>query len=221
MAPSSPRDLSAARREFITHFSPRFLLSWLAVALVVRVIVGQWSWTNVVVLVVVIASQPFVEWVIHVFLLHARPRKVFGREIDTIVAQDHRAHHQDPRDIPLIFIPRRWLMYLFVGSTVISLLIPGMGNKATAWFVTSAAALVYEWTHFLIHTDYKPKTRIFRHIYNSHRWHHYRNEQYWFGVTSDIGDRVLGTAPDKDEVPVSKTARNLADSPRVRPRRVS
>ena len=46
-------------------------------------------------------------------------------------------------------------------------------------------------------------------LYNHHRLHHYRNEQYWFGITNTLGDQVLGTAPDKDDVPVSKTAKNL------------
>lgn len=212
MASKSPRTLGQAEQEFVKHFSPRLLIAWALIALAVRVVIGDWSWINLVVLVAIVAAQPFVEWVIHVTVLHAKPVEVKGRSFDTIVAQDHRAHHKDPRDIPLIFIPKRWVIYLVVGATVISAVIPGMGNKAMAWLVFSLCALTYEWVHFLIHTDYKPKTRLFRHTYSSHRLHHYRSEKYWFGVTNDLGDRVLGTAPAKEDVPVSKTARDIARS---------
>ena len=80
----------------------------------------------------------------------------------------------------------------------------------TSFYVAGfAMALLYEWSHFLIHTDYKPKTRAYRHLYDNHRWHHYRNEHYWFGITSTIGDQVLRTAPGRDDVPVSATAKSL------------
>jgi hypothetical protein len=39
--------------------------------------------------------------------------------------------------------------------------------------------------------------------------HHFKNERYWFGVTSIVGDRVIGTLPDQREVPRSPTARTL------------
>ena len=52
--------------------------------------------------------------------------------------------------------------------------------------------LCYEWTHYLIHSDYKPKTRVYRAIWRNHRNHHYKNEHYWFTVTSSgTADRVL------------------------------
>lgn len=212
MASRSPRTLADALREFVRHFSARVLLTWAAVALIAKVVIGEWSWWNLVVAAVIVAAQPFVEWIIHVTVLHAKPVNLKGRSLDTIVARDHRLHHTDPRDIPLIFIPSRWVIYLVVIATAISLLVPGLGNKATAWLIFSLCALTYEWVHFLIHTDYKPKTRAFRHVYSSHRLHHYRSEKFWFGVTNDLGDRVLGTAPQKDDVPVSKTARDIARS---------
>lgn len=211
MASKSPRNLKDAFREFVHHFSPRVLLIWAFAALVAKIVIGEWTWSNLLIAVIIVAAQPFVEWVIHTSLLHAKPVELKGRSFDTIVARDHRLHHSDPRDIPLIFIPNRWVIYLVVIATAISAVIPGAGNKASAWLVFSLCALTYEWVHFLIHTDYKPKTRLFRHVYSSHRLHHFRNEKYWFGVTNDLGDRVLGTAPNKEDVPVSKTARDIVN----------
>jgi sterol desaturase/sphingolipid hydroxylase (fatty acid hydroxylase superfamily) len=68
---------------------------------------------------------------------------------------------------------------------------------------------VYEWTHFLIHSSYRPRRSVYRAIWRAHRLHHFRNERYWFGVTMHLGDRVLGTYPAKDAVPASLTARTL------------
>ena len=67
----------------------------------------------------------------------------------------------------------------------------------------------YEWCHFLIHTPYRPHARYYRSIWRGHRLHHYKNEQYWFGVTSTLGDQLLRTAPDQAEVSKSNTARTL------------
>jgi sterol desaturase/sphingolipid hydroxylase (fatty acid hydroxylase superfamily) len=76
---------------------------------------------------------------------------------------------------------------------------------ATAYAILGA----YEWTHFLIHTPCVPRNRYYKAIRRSHRLHHYKNERYWFGVTSNMGDRVIGTYPEAAAVPRSKTARNL------------
>ena len=81
---------------------------------------------------------------------------------------------------------------------------------ATGFAAAVFLSLAYEWTHYLIHTDYMPRTRFYRSLWRGHRLHHYRNENYWFGVTNHLGDRVLGTNPAKDAVPVSATARTLA-----------
>jgi sterol desaturase/sphingolipid hydroxylase (fatty acid hydroxylase superfamily) len=70
--------------------------------------------------------------------------------------------------------------------------------------------LSYEWSHYLIHSDYKPKTRVYRAIWRNHRQHHFKNEHYWFTVTSSgTADRVLGTYPDQATVATSPTAKNL------------
>ena len=95
------------------------------------------------------------------------------------------------------------------GLVLVGVFIPGWSNRSSWYVAAFAMALTYEWVHFLIHTDYKPRTYPYRMLYNHHRLHHYRNEQYWFGITNTLGDHVLGTAPDKNDVPVSATAKNL------------
>jgi sterol desaturase/sphingolipid hydroxylase (fatty acid hydroxylase superfamily) len=67
----------------------------------------------------------------------------------------------------------------------------------------------YEWAHYLMHAPYRPKSQWFRNVSRNHVLHHFKNEHYWFGVTTSIGDRVLGTRPDGSTIPVSPTVRTL------------
>jgi sterol desaturase/sphingolipid hydroxylase (fatty acid hydroxylase superfamily) len=87
------------------------------------------------------------------------------------------------------------------------------GNRRTGAATGTLSAYLllgaYEWCHYLIHTPYVPRGRLYKAIRRSHRLHHYKNERYWFGVTSNVGDRVLGTNPDQAEVTRSPTARAL------------
>jgi len=51
---------------------------------------------------------------------------------------------------------------------------------------------------------------VYRAIWRNHRRHHFKNEHYWFTVTSSgTADRVLRTYPDPAVVDTSPTARNL------------
>ena len=77
----------------------------LVAALAARIVVGDWQITDALVPVVMLALFPFFEWVIHVFVLHWRPKRVGRLTIDPLLAREHRAHHIDPRNVPLIFIP--------------------------------------------------------------------------------------------------------------------
>jgi hypothetical protein len=68
----------------------------------------------------------------------------------------------------------------------------------------------YEWTHYLLHSDYRPRSRWYRSVWRNHRLHHYKNEHYWFTVTTAAtADRLFGTYPDPATVPTSPTVRDL------------
>jgi hypothetical protein len=206
--------LSDARREFWKHPSPWIIAATLVAALAARVAVGDWQITDAIVPVVMIAGFPFLEWVIHVFILHWRPRRVGGVTVDPLLARKHREHHVDPRDVPLIFIPWQSLLWVVVTEIAITLLAfprPGMGLTFLAFL--AVLGIGYEWSHYLIHSDYKPKTSAYRAIWRHHRLHHFKNEHYWFTVTSaGTADRVLRTSPAPATVPTSATAKNLHGS---------
>ncbi|AXV09035.1 Fatty acid hydroxylase FAH1P, putative [Euzebya pacifica] len=203
--------LTDAAGRFWRHPSPWIIATTMVVASVARVVVGGYHVTDLVVPLLMLASFPFVEWVIHVFVLHFKPFEVAGVTIDPLLAREHRAHHADPRDIPLVFIPPKvywWLLPTLVGVSVFAFDRLGLG--LTYLVALTAIGMVYEWVHYLIHSDYKPVTRPYRAVWRNHRLHHYKNENYWFTVTtSGTADRLLRTCPAAATVPTSPTARNL------------
>lgn len=204
--------LADAWREFCKHPSPWMIGATFVGALAARIAVGDWQITDALVPLVMLALFPFYEWIIHVFILHWRPKR-FGRlMIDPLLSREHRAHHVDPRSIPLIFIPWKslvsWVLPLTIAASLLAF--PRLGMGLTYLVVIGALGLGYEWTHYLIHTDYKPKTRVCRAIWRNHRNHHYKNEHYWFTVTSSgTADRVLRTYPDPATIENSPTAKNI------------
>jgi sterol desaturase/sphingolipid hydroxylase (fatty acid hydroxylase superfamily) len=206
-------------RSFVRRRTPPLLALALVGAVAVRIALGRYSWRDAVVAAGVIGLTPLAEWAIHVYLLHARPVRFRGRRHDLIAAREHRAHHMAPAELDgvliptyavLIFIPQIALTVWLV-SFPVALVLGGdrLAGAATGLLVSYAILATYEWCHFLIHTPYRPRRRYYRSIWRGHRLHHYKNERYWFGVTSTVGDHLLGTAPDQAEVPKSRTARTL------------
>lgn len=203
--------LRDALREFLRHPSPWMIGAVFIGALTARVLVGDWQPTDALVPLVMLAVFPFFEWVVHVFILHWRPKKIGNLTIDPLLARDHRRHHIDPRDVPLIFIPWRALIWVIAVAVAVALVaFPRLGMGLTFLALIGVFGLGYEWCHYLIHSDYKPKTRFYRAIWRNHRQHHFKNEHYWFTVTSSgTADRVLGTYPDPASMQTSPTAKNL------------
>lgn len=203
--------LGDAAREFLRHPTPWLLGVAFAASLIARIAVGDWQCSDAVLPLVVLAAFPFVEWIIHVVILHWRPRRIAGVKIDSLLARKHREHHADPRIVKLIFIPLQSLFGALGAGLIIGLvLVPRTGLGLTFMVTVFGIGVVYEWCHYLVHTDYKPKRWLYRRIYRNHRLHHFKNEHYWFGVTTPgTADRVLGTYPDAGSVTTSPTAKNL------------
>jgi sterol desaturase/sphingolipid hydroxylase (fatty acid hydroxylase superfamily) len=201
--------LKGAAVLFARFGSPRIIVALLLAAVGGRLAIGGWSWWDLLGPGVVLAAQPFTEWTIHVFVLHFRPRTVGRLRIDPLVSRKHRAHHADPKDLPLVFIPLPALALLVAGVAAICLAALPLERGLTTLVAALAVLATYEWTHFLIHSTYRPRHALYRYVWRAHRNHHFRNEHYWFGVTVHVADHVLGTFPERTAVPVSPTARTL------------
>jgi hypothetical protein len=211
--------LVACWREFFGHFSPRAALTGVALALAARIYIGEWSWRDVIPPLALIAAQPFVEWVIHKYLLHLPPFELFGRRIELYGSIQHRNHHRAPADLDRVLLHGIEVVSFLVQIALVVWLLTLAAGKAggvpvlpltlTGVLFAYLGLFRYEWSHFLIHTPYVPKTRWYRAIWRNHRLHHFKNEGYWMGVSSNLGDRLLGTNPDQRAVQKSPTARTL------------
>jgi hypothetical protein len=208
-----PRTLGEALRVFYRHGSPRILTAAVAAGLVGRLALGPWRWVELVPFAVLVAWWPLQEWLIHVFILHYKPRRFAGRTWDFRVPRKHREHHADPWRLDLLFVPQHVFLYglplhvLFWWAVMPT---PELACSGfTAYFVL---ALHYEWVHYLAHVRYLPGLRFYQERVKNHRRHHFKNENYWYGVTMISADRWLHTRPDPDAVETSPTARSLLGS---------
>ena len=216
---TGPVRLADVAREFARRDSPRLIAAALVLALAARLAALDFSWRDLVLPLALIACQPLTEWVIHSCLLHAKPIRIAGRSHDLLAAREHRAHHAVPAELDGVLVPT-YAVLLFlplIAAVLYGISLPLhtlIGAARPAWWASGVIAgyailLLYEWCHFLIHSPYRPRGRYYMAIWRNHRLHHYKNERYWFGVTSHLGDVLLGTNPQQAAVPKSPTARAL------------
>jgi fatty acid hydroxylase family protein len=208
----------AAARAFVASGSARVLLPVVAILVGLRLVIGGWGRGDVAVTLAVVILTGFVEWFIHLFVLHAAADAWTSRRLGT--GSGHRQHHLDPPDLTWLLLPPLdaaiFVVVLGIWSAAWAApLVWAIGGNVVAATATAVALAAvglahYEWTHLLAHAAYRPKSRYYARLARNHRWHHYRNEGYWLGVTSNLGDRVLRTLPaDRADVPLSDTARTL------------
>ena len=217
--PEGPLGLGDVARAFARHHSPKLIGAGFAAALAARLSIGNFSWRDLIVPLGLVVFEPLTEWIIHVYLLHARPLRIAGRSYDLLAAREHRAHHAAPGELDGVLIPTYALLLFLpaIAAVLFGLCVPLhalLGGDRVAWWLSGPVAgyailFSYEWCHFLIHTPYRPRGRYYKVIWRNHRLHHYKNEHYWFGVTSNLGDVVLGTNPAQAAVAKTHTARAL------------
>lgn len=237
------RSLRVAASTFWRFGSPRAMAVGLVVAIVARLSLALstgWTRWDLVAVAMVAALIPFVEWFIHLAVLHSKPRQVRGMLIDP--GAGHRQHHLNPSSLD-------WVLLRAVDASVFQIInagvvvvvvggplwlagaalgagpgadganggLVGIGGPVVTGIVVAVVGLLhYEWSHFLFHMPYRPKTRYYRRLSSNHRLHHWRNERYWLGITSNIGDRLLRTYPaSRSAVELSPTARSLGAEPPV------
>jgi hypothetical protein len=123
----------------------------------------------------------------------------------------HYGHHEEPNDIPLIFAPILSVIILFVSLFGLALLFTfNLGIACTFLFGVIIYYLHYEWMHLGHHIPgYKHIFPWSNKLKTAHQLHHYRNENYWWGITNSIGDKLLGTYKTHKEVPMSKSIKHI------------
>jgi len=201
-----PRTGRAALNVFVRHPSGWLIALFVLICGAVRLQWGPLGWGDAIVALALVAYFPVNEWLIHVFMLHYKPRKVFGRTIDFYLPVTHRRHHADPWNPEWVFIPRH-IHYTtpFTIALIMWVLWPVKEFAMTGITVYLLLGLHYEWVHFLAHIPWCPDIAYYQRRVREHRYHHFRNENYWWGVSMGMGDRIFGTAPPVETIERSGT----------------
>src|SRR5258706_4559198 len=87
----TPASLREAAALFVRHASARVVLIALALAVGARIALGGWSLWDLAPVAAIAAFWPLLEWLIHDFILHAKPLAIGGYTFDGRVPQKHRA----------------------------------------------------------------------------------------------------------------------------------
>lgn len=123
----------------------------------------------------------------------------------------HYGHHKNPNYVPLIFAPIMSVIILFASMFGLFLLFSWNINMSTTFLLGVVLYyLHYEWMHLGHHTpEYTPIMPWSKKLKQAHLFHHFRNENYWWGITNIWGDVILGTNKDFKEVDMSKTKNDI------------
>jgi hypothetical protein len=212
----SIRSLQRALQVFAQQPSPKLLAVQLVVLIRARMhVLAEVGWWDLLIVIAIFGVLwPVQEWVLHKYVLHLRPFELLGRRVDPVFAKKHRDHHARPDFLPAIFLPVRVIVPLIpVNIALWWLVMPTRSLALTAMIAFGGAALLYEWIHYLTHTSVTPNTRWFRKVRRNHRYHHSKNERYWYAFVVPQVDALFGTDPKPQEVETSATARNLGVEP--------
>ncbi len=232
------RTLGQAMAWFRRFGSPRVIAAGLVLAVAARAVSAAtaaaggsgpaFSRWDLIAVLTVLALTPFVEWFIHLLILHRRPITVASLTIDPGIG--HREHHRNPATINWVLLRGvDAALFQVINAAVVVVVVAGpmalAGNPIGSAMVGPVLSGVimavvglahYEWSHFLFHTAYRPKSRYYRRLKSNHRLHHWRNERYWLGITSNLADRLLSSYPaGRSAVPLSPTAKTLGVDPQT------
>lgn len=155
-----------------------------------------------------LAMFPLYEYVFHRFILHTPPAN--HRVLTWFQRLIHYDHHEDTRRIDRFFTPL-WIGFPLVCTQGAIYLAFGLSAPAALalLFGNLAGFLYYEWTHYVAHVAYLPRTAWGKYMKKYHLWHHHKNENYFFGVTTPVMDYLMGTYKPVQDVPMSPTVHRL------------
>ncbi|MGL4818967.1 MAG: sterol desaturase family protein [Bacilli bacterium] len=194
-------------KPFFFHHDILIMFVILAIAGYFSLVVS-FSWWNV--LFVGVGGFVFTlsEYLTHRFLFHLKMPS--NPVLKKLLHRLHYDHHKDPTDLKLLFLPIWYSIPNFFVLTVIFYAIVGSFARTLAFGVGLILVFLgYEWKHYIAHVPIKPRTRFGRWVKKLHLLHHYKNENYWYGVSHPFVDVVFGTLKDEKDVPTSPAARDL------------
>ncbi|KAL3769404.1 hypothetical protein ACHAWU_008813 [Discostella pseudostelligera] len=153
----------------------------------------------------ILASSIIVWWIqeyfFHRILLHSSFQWI-GKSI-------HRTHHEKTYFHISIDPPELLLGWLFAAHFILKSVLP-LHYCLSATIGYALAGLVYEWSHYIVHTKVRPPSssfflsetlsRLFSQMRDNHMRHHLVDDRYWYAFSVPAMDDLFETNPDVKEV---------------------
>lgn len=194
-------------RDFFLFFDITVMLC-LFIGMVSFVLIKGLTWLLAIYFVIGLVGYMFIEYITHRFLFHLKtPDNPY---LLKFLKRIHYDHHKDPNDLKLLFLPLWYtipnlltagIIFFFLESTLIGTLSFVSG--------TILMLLIYEWKHYVAHRPIKPRTKFGIWVKKLHLLHHFKNENYWYGVSTPFVDVIFRTLKDEKTVETSQSARDL------------
>jgi dihydroceramide fatty acyl 2-hydroxylase len=183
------------------------LVVWIPVSAALLVLSSAWAGLTLAQALarfgIGVALWTLLEYVLHRFVFHWKPRGSLGRRLHFLL---HGIHHLDPWDATrLVFPPLAGVVL----ATPIFLLLWLATPLATALALMSGVLvgyLCYDMTHYFTHHG-KPRSRWGKFLKAYHLAHHHKHWDRMFGVSQPLWDFVFRTG---------RPRREAADAPPVR-----
>jgi len=184
--------------EFFTHISPVVvIIIYLPVVLYLygRAAAGGFNLGQVLLsLLIGLFIWSFLEYTLHRFVFHYRPR---SPRQERIVFLFHGVHHAQPQCKtrlvmpPVVSLPMVGILFLLYNSLVGGLL--GQPDWAQPLFAASLLGyLTYDLTHYATH-HLPMRSGVLKALKRYHMLHHYRTPDARYGVSSPLWDLVFAT----------------------------
>lgn len=157
------------------------------------------------------------EYFFHRVLLHS-PFDWLGKSI-------HEGHHEKDYFHVSIDPPALLLGWLFTAHLLLKTMLP-WHYCLSATIGYAMAGLVYEWSHYIVHTKVKPPSQImdakesnignpvvsalsalFSQMRNNHIRHHLVDDRYWYAFSVPAMDDLFRTNPEVKDVRSSNSKR--------------
>ncbi|MEH7453541.1 sterol desaturase family protein [Gottfriedia acidiceleris] len=196
-------------RDFFLHFDI-IVMGVLFLVGIIYSIGFHLSWLTVLIFIIGLIFFMFSEYVTHRFFFHIKAPK--NKLLLKFMKRIHYDHHTFPDDLKLLFLPI-WYSIPNLGSLCIIYFLISKDLIQTIVFGSGLVfmLLVYEWKHYVAHRPIKPLTKVGRQIKKLHILHHFKNENFWYGVSTPIFDGIFGTLKDEKEVVTNNTAKALEE----------
>ena len=132
-----------------------------------------------------------VEYSLHRFAFHYKPRSAFGRKLHFLA---HGVHHLDPWDpTRLVFPPLAGIMIISAIFGLVWIVLPL--DVTMAWIAGMLVGYItYDMTHYYTHHG-RPTSRWGKFLKTYHLAHHHKEWEAMYGVSSPLWDIVFRTGP--------------------------